>query len=538
MRRPDALRSKKPLAWSTGTGVSVWKMLHACAAGQERVVRRLLKRDPALARCQHVYRTPLYFAVRENHASIAELLLERGADPLGLIVNDPLPTVARDRGYDALADWLDAWLAEKCNASPRGEPVAEALRQRDLPRAAALLDGDPSRMSAGDLRSNQPLHWAVMTRNLEAIDALLARGADLEAARHDGARPIQLVNGDYHYRGWRDVPAETTTTPAEVLGHLRQRGAYVDICTAAAIGDLGRVSELLDDDPSLANRLAEYTTYYLGSGAPLRNAAANGHIEIVRLLLARGANPNLREEGVAPRGHALYSAAANGHYEIAELLLEHGAFPNPEVESSADALSRAISNGDERMIELLCRHGAARNVELMAYDGDVRTAAAVFAADPRRADDPDALAAAAGEGREAFVRLMLRYKPKLARRVVFPPWSVGAKTRALNELLFARGMNASQPDWLGATPLHYLARSGNLEGAALFLDHGAELDACDDDLRSTPLGWAAKHGQAAMVEFLLSRGANAELPHDLPWAKPRAWATRRGHAEVLELLSR
>jgi hypothetical protein len=36
-----------------------------------------------------------------------------------------------------------------------------------------------------------------MTRQVEIIDELLARGADIEAVRSDGARPIQLTNGDY-----------------------------------------------------------------------------------------------------------------------------------------------------------------------------------------------------------------------------------------------------------------------------------------------------------------------------------------------------
>jgi ankyrin repeat protein len=259
-------------------------------------------------------------------------------------------------------------------------------------------------------------------------------------------------------------------------------------------------------------------------------------MEIVNLLLERGADPNLPEEGIAPHGHALYAAVANKHYEIAKLLLEHGAYPNPEVESSADALSRAISNSDQPMIDLLCSYGAARAVHLMAYYGDVQTAAAVFAANPARADDPAALSNAAGQGQEAFMRLLLRYQPDLPRRITFPDWSVGAKTRELNELLFEHGMNPSQPDWLRVTPLHQFARKGDVENAALFLDHGADLHGRDEDIRSTPLGWAAKYGKTLMAEFLLRRGARTNLPDDPPWATPLAWASRRGHGEIAELL--
>src|SRR5207248_8689396 len=109
-------------------------------------------------------------------------------------------------------------------------------------------------------------------------------------------------------------------------------------------------------------------------------------------------DPNVTEEGIAPRGHALYSAVYNGHYDVAKFLLEKGAYPNVEVESSADTLSIAIMRSDQKMVELLASYGAARAVHLLAYYGDVQTAAAVFTANPALADDPAALANAAGEG--------------------------------------------------------------------------------------------------------------------------------------------
>ena len=205
------------------------------------------------------------------------------------------------------------------------------------------------------------------------------------------------------------------------------------------------------------NRVSDFAGYYLGCGAPIKNAAARGHIEIVWLLVERGADPNLPEEGIAPDGHAL-------------------------------------------------------------------------------ANDPDALANAASEGKESFVRLMLRYQPDLPRRVECPGWAVGAKSRELNELLFQHGMSPSAPDWLGITPLHHFARHGEVEKATLFLDHGADLHARDEDICSTSLGWAAKFGQKALVRLLLERGAKPTLADDPPWATPLAWAMRRGHLEIVELL--
>jgi ankyrin repeat protein len=353
MIRPEPLKKNERLLWSTGRGADVWDLFCACIAGDLGTVKRLLDTDPSLARSHYEYRTPLSFAVRENRLEVAAYLLDHGADPLG--VGDDLIEVATDRGYVEMERLLKNRYAGVHGASPEGEPVAAAIRARDLGRVRQLLDRAPELLHAGDGRSNQPIHWAVMTRQLDVIDELLSRGANIDAQRQDGAHPVELTNGDYFYRGWRDVPRDWASTPAQVLAHLLARGAYCDIWTAAHLGDLERVRALLDQDPSLVNRVADYV---FGTGVPLAKAAAQGHLEIVALLLERGADPNVAEEGNAPHGHALYSAVYNGHADIAKLLLEHGAYPNPEVESSADALSIAIMNSDTTMIDLLVAYGA------------------------------------------------------------------------------------------------------------------------------------------------------------------------------------
>src|SRR4029453_2075686 len=134
-----------------------------------------------------------------------------------------------DRGYREMERLLEEKFAERHGASPRGEPVAAAIREHDLRKRRSLLDASPELLHAGDNRSCQPIHWAVMTRQLDFIDELLKRGADINAIRSDGARPIHLTNGDYTFRGWRDVPRDWPTTPDQVYHHLVNRGADVDL---------------------------------------------------------------------------------------------------------------------------------------------------------------------------------------------------------------------------------------------------------------------------------------------------------------------
>ncbi|HJR35311.1 MAG TPA: ankyrin repeat domain-containing protein [Gemmatimonadales bacterium] len=550
MIQPEPLKQDTPWLWSPGRGTDVWEMFLACEAGDLEAVKRLVDGDPSLIRSHYEYRTPLSFAVRNNRLAVAEFLIDRGA--LGVSLGDRLE-MARDRGFTEMERLLERKLAARYGASTRGEEIAAAIRGYQPELVRALLDATPDLLHAGDQSSNQPIHWATMTRQLPLIDELAARGADLDAARGDGARPIHLVNGDYDYRGWRDVPAHVTTTAGEVYRHLVARGSTVDVWMAAATGNLARVRELLDADPSLVNRTNDYNSYYVGCGSPLKNAAGAGHLDIVNFLLERGADPNLPEEHIAPRGHALYSAVYHGHYDIAKLLLERGADPDAPVESSADPVWIAIARSDLRMIELLASHDASwtipndptppltydaivatglrRSMEVLAYFGDGQAATELLGADPGLANDPAALEKAAGRGHREFVELLLHHQPDLATRVMV------ARPREMAELLFTQGMNPNRPDWVRRTPLHHFAGSGDVEGAALFLDHGADIHARDDEDRSTPLAFAARKGRLDMVTFLLARGAKPDLPDDPPWAKPLAWATRRGHQEVVRLLA-
>ena len=464
--RPAELKSDAKLTWSTGRGTDVWALFRACAAGDLSAVKALLEKDPALARAHYDYRKPLYFAVRENRVDVARLLMDYDSNPLDLWVDDSPFEIARDRGYDAMERMLTEVLEAKFNASEEVERVAQALRSRDLKKMHALLDADPGLLHKGDLRSNQPIHWATMTRQLKAIDALLARGADINARRMDGAQPIHLTNGDYFYRGWRDVSRWRITTPAKVMRHLKARGAVIDMPTACHTGDIERVRELLRDDPSLANRLGSHEGYYLGAGAPLANAAAVGRLDIVQLLLDHGADPNLAEEQYAPKGKALYQAVYHGHYDIAKLLLERGAFPNQVVESSGDALwvSREW-RPNKRMEELLLSHGARPWPEQPAEEWSTNS--------------------------HNWLRITPLHRAARDGRV-----------GEAKELLDAGADLNARDDHLQSTPLAWAAKFGQAKMVRFLLERGAAKSLPDDPPWATPLAWASRRGHKQIEELL------------------------------------
>jgi ankyrin repeat protein len=466
MLQPAELKSDQKLLWSQGRGTDVWALIQACASGDLTAVRALIATDPSLARSHYDYRKPLYFAVRENRIDVVRFLLEHDCNPLDLWMDDDPLEIARDRGYTEMERLLTHTLDTKFNASPQGEPVALALRDHDLNRMRELLDAQPALVGKGDKRSSHPIHWATMTRQLDAIDELLRRGADINARRMDGARPIHVTNGDYFYRGWRDVPRNWPVTAAQVMAHLKARGAFIDLPTACHTGDIDRVRELLRQDPSLANKLGEYEGYYLGAGAPLANAATVGRMDIVQLLLDHGADPNLPQEQVAPKGKALYEAVFHGHYDIAKLLLERGAFPNPPVESSGDALWVSQEfRPDKRMEQLLLSYGAKPTQGHTGEDWPTR----------------------------ALNWLRISPLHEAARK--------GDLLEA-KKLLEAGADLTARDEHLRSTPLAWAAKFGQLEMVKFLLGHGAPKRLPDDPEWATPLAWATRRGHDEIARLL------------------------------------
>jgi hypothetical protein len=91
-------------------------------------------------------------------------------------------------------------------------------------------------------------------------------------------------------------------------------------------------------------------------------------------------------------------------------------------------------------------------------------------------------------------------------------------------VLLDNGMNPNHMNWHHVTLLHDMAQAGDITKARLLLDHGAEIDAVDEEYRSTPLGFAARWGKREMAALLLERGAD---PNKSGRRGPHRWRGRR-----------
>jgi hypothetical protein len=86
----------------------------------------------------------------------------------------------------------------------------------------------------------------------------------------------------------------------------------------------------------------------------LRNAATNGHLEVVKYLVEHGANIH------ADNDYALRNAATNGHLEVVQYLVEHGA----NIHARYDyALRWSAQNGHLEVVKYLVEHGVNIHTE-------------------------------------------------------------------------------------------------------------------------------------------------------------------------------
>ena len=121
-----------------------------------------------------------------------------------------------------------------------------------------------------------------------------------------------------------------------------------EIHDAARSGDLQKVQELLDKDPSLVGSRDDL------SWTPLHYAAAYGYRGLAQLLLAKKADVNARDD---LGGTPLHLAAVNGNKGMVELLLESKADVNARTNRGVTPLSLALDRDRREVAELLRRNG-------------------------------------------------------------------------------------------------------------------------------------------------------------------------------------
>lgn len=183
----------------------------------------------------------------------------------------------------------------KNNWSKREGILIEEVKRNSVDNVRLILAEAPECVNINSESGATPLLYAIQNNNLQMVELLLSKDADVHMQSVTGAVPILF---------------------------------------AAQKGRTAIVKALLDNGANVNEVHAE------NASTPLIIAAQNGHLDIVRLLVDRGAMVNKANKfGVTP----MHVAVKNEYNEIVIYLIEHGARRSKISENGHSPVS--IANG-------------------------------------------------------------------------------------------------------------------------------------------------------------------------------------------------
>jgi ankyrin repeat protein len=253
--------------------------------------------------------TPLTLALANGNAALSEKLLKAGAD----------------------------WKATRWNGET-ALMIAAGVGSVDEVRM--LLDRGADVNGAEPKSQQNALMWAASEGHSAVVDLLIQRGADVNAASKAGFTPLvfaALKNDAREVQRLLGAGANPNCALADGTKVLTLAVASRGYAAAMALLDGGA-------DPNVADK-AGFT--------PLHLAAQAGSLDLVKKLLAKGAKPNAQTAQAAPvpfrpatgEQTALLLAARNDRVEVMRALIAAGADPKIKGQDGAGLLLAAASSG-------------------------------------------------------------------------------------------------------------------------------------------------------------------------------------------------
>src|SRR5882672_8194056 len=278
-------------------------------------------------------------AVLRNQHAATRLLIEPGADVdgkgddhgVGVLgwatcfgdVRQEVATYLLDHGAK-----LDLWTAISLD---RADDL-RAMVARDRSLQAARMTRNQHRCT--------PLHHAVRKNRLRIVQLLLELGADPNARDATGATALTTAS-------------EEGADPSIVAALLRA-GLMPDLLTMVNMARYGEAETMLRDDPSRIGPDG-------GDTIALHVSVSKRNLATIRFLLAHGIDVNAKRRMWDLNHTALHMTIESGAIEIARLLLDAGADPNVRDDRvHATALGWAEFFGRDDMAELIREKGGVQ----------------------------------------------------------------------------------------------------------------------------------------------------------------------------------
>ncbi|XP_030683922.1 ankyrin repeat and KH domain-containing protein 1 isoform X12 [Nomascus leucogenys] len=546
-------------------------LTYACAGGFVDIVKVLLNEGANIEDHNENGHTPLMEAASAGHVEVARVLLDHGAgiNTHSNEFKESALTLACYKGHlDMVRFLLEAGADQEHKTDEMHTALMEACMDGHVEVARLLLDsGAQVNMPADSFES--PLTLAACGGHVELAALLIERGANLEEVNDEGYTPLMEAAREGH---------------EEMVALLLAQGANINAQTeetqetALTLACCGGFSEVAD---FLIKAGADIE---LGCSTPLMEASQEGHLELVKYLLASGANVHAT---TATGDTALTYACENGHTDVADVLLQAGADLEHESEGGRTPLmkaaraghlctvqfliskganvNRATANNDHTVVSLACAGGHLAVVELLLAHG----------ADPthRLKDGSTMLIEAAKGGHTNVVSYLLDYPnnvlsvpttdvsqlpppsqdqsqvprvPMHTLAMVVPPQEPDKTSQENSPALLGvqkavstrvpTGSNSSSQTTECLTPESCSQTTSNVASQSMPPVYpSVDIDAHTESNHDTALTLACAGGHEELVSVLIARDAKIEH-RDKKGFTPLILAATAGHVGVVEIL--
>ncbi|KAL8680049.1 MAG: hypothetical protein Q9186_003729 [Xanthomendoza sp. 1 TL-2023] len=285
--------------------------------------------------------------------------------------------------------------------------------------------------------------WGHHARESGSDEALFSTILDFMNSKSNLSCATQAAMRQFLYHSWTQYPTDSPVLPPLLI--------------AANFGLVDITISLLEQGADVD----EYAPTSNGIGA-LGIASQNGHLEIVKILLDRGANLHkAQSHGISP----LYRAASMNHPKVVHCIVKHDSETihlRNIWESSASNPYAAGASSQHTMLQYLFEQGAVVNVR-GCHGNNVLHGTVCGGADP------------------AIIRLII---------------GIAKEQGKMHSLLNGRNMYLK-------SPLHDAVERNRLAAVSVLLEYDPETGA---DLEGrTPLHWAVSKNYPALAKLLLEK---------------------------------
>ena len=460
------------------------RLIDAVRTGDSARVRALLAERVNVNATQGDGATALHWAVHLDEVALVNTLIRAGARPD--VADDtgatPLYLACTNRNADAVSALLAAG-ANPNAALLSGETVLMTCARAGNATAVRALLGRGANVNVKESAHNQTaLMWAAAQSHSPVVQALLARGADVRARSREYA---QTVTSEVTQRAGR-----------EELNYSVPRGGMTALLFAARSGDAESIRLLVAAGADVNDALPD------GASA-LIVAAHSGHRQAAMTLLEKGANPNANAVGYT----ALHAAVLRSDVELVKALLARGADPNAPMTMGTPV--RRNSQDFELPKTLLGATPYALAAKFL--EPEIMRALAAAKADTRQPmkDGATPLMAAAGMGIAAPAQDEKRGTDRRGLAIL-DGGIVEPESRVLETVTtaIALGSDLEATNPAGETALYIASAQGYETVVQALAERGANLNA-RNARGQTPLGAlvARKAARPNMIELLRKLGA-------------------------------